>query len=263
MTTVADQVVEALGERGLTAATTKQIAGFLDTPADHVRQRLGPMIRRGELVSPGRGMWVLVPTEFRSWGAPDGIDLIDPWMAMAGRDYYVSWMTAAMYHGAANQSPMVFQVAVSDYLKDRVVGRNRIRFHTKNIQGADRIWKSSPVNAGWWMATPEQTAVDCASDLTAANGISNAVTIIADLDLERGLDPDRLAVLASQHHPVTARRIGWALDTYGESGIDLTPLLRLSSEHPTASRLVPDEPRRGPHDQKWNLVLNTEVFPDL
>ena len=48
---------------GRTSITTGETAELLDIPADQVRVRLHVPSRRGELVSPARGLWIPVPPQ--------------------------------------------------------------------------------------------------------------------------------------------------------------------------------------------------------
>src|SRR5262249_50589946 len=114
--------------RGRSSATTAEMAEILDVAPDLVRVRLHPYVRRGEWVSPARGLWIPVPPEYRLWGAPEGIEIVDRVMRHLGVQYYVGWLSAAALYGAAHHAPQVFQVAVSRHVADRQVGRTNFRF---------------------------------------------------------------------------------------------------------------------------------------
>lgn len=97
-----------------------------------VPQRLASLRKRGRVFSPARGMWVPIPPEYRTWGAPDPMLYIDDMMAHLGAGYLVGWLTAAARHGASHQAPQVFQVATSKPLRDRVFGRSRLQFRVRS-----------------------------------------------------------------------------------------------------------------------------------
>jgi hypothetical protein len=49
-------------------------------------------------------------------------------MAFLSRRCYVALLSAAELHGPAHQAPQVFQVMVDRHVRDRHVGRARLRF---------------------------------------------------------------------------------------------------------------------------------------
>ena len=93
--------------------SSTEAAQFADVPPQHVYPGLQRLRRRGAIFSPARGLYVVVPPEYRSWGVLPGELFIDPMMRALGRNYYVSLLTAAAMHGASHQAPQVFQVMVS------------------------------------------------------------------------------------------------------------------------------------------------------
>ena len=58
--------------------------------------------RRKALLSPRQGFYVVVPTQFASWGAPPPAWYIDSMMRHEGRAYYVGLLKAAELHGASH-----------------------------------------------------------------------------------------------------------------------------------------------------------------
>ena len=74
-------------ERGMVAATTHDVSRLLDIPEHHVRQRMAALRKHGEIVSPARGLWVPIPPEYRSSGAPEPLYYIDALMEHYRVDY--------------------------------------------------------------------------------------------------------------------------------------------------------------------------------
>ena len=119
-------------ENGLVAATTAEIARLLAIPEGHVRQRMATLRSHGEVVSPARGLWVPIPHEYRSWGAPEALYYIDALMEYYKTDYCIGWLSAAELYGASHQAPQVFQVATSRPLRSKNVGRSKLQFVTRD-----------------------------------------------------------------------------------------------------------------------------------
>jgi hypothetical protein len=84
--------------------------------------------KKGRLVVPRRGFYLILRPEDRLLCAPDLARWIDPLMAHLGLDYRVSLLRAAAFHGAARQAAMVFQVISPRQLPLIVIGRHRIEF---------------------------------------------------------------------------------------------------------------------------------------
>lgn len=237
-----------------------EVAQLLDVPEDQVRRRLHAPTRRHEWVTPTRGLWVPVPPEYRTWGAPPGIEIVDRMMRHRGIDYYVGWLSAAALYGAGHQAPQVFQVAVSRQMRDRVVGRTRFVFAQRDI---DRIPTTAhPTSSGAArVSTVAATMLDVADDVERAAGIDNAATVIVELAEHEAFDVAELARLAPRFPAAAGRRVGLLLERYGWGvGRDLDSLRRAVRDAiPSASRLDPTSADRGELDRDWMVRVNAEI----
>lgn len=85
-------------------------------------------------------------------------------------------------------------------------------------------------------------------------------TVLSELE---GLDRAELARLASCRPLAQARRLGWLLDRFMPA-IDTHPLEGLA-RRPTAppTRPEPAAGRGGELDERWALIVNTDVQHDL
>lgn len=247
--------------RGVVALTGRELATALGVPEDQVRRRLHAPARRGEWVMPVRGLWVPVPPEFRTWGAPPGIEIVDEMMRHLDVEYYVGWLTAASLHGAAHQAPQVFQVAVSRPVRDRTVGRTRFEFAQRQVAGVPTV--PHPTRSGTVpVSSAAATMLDIAAAVRRSGGIENAATVIIELaDLE-SFQIAEIVELTPRFPAAAGRRIGWILERFAERE-DLEPLraqVVAASEAP--SRLDPSRPAAGPVDQTWMVHVNRDIEPD-
>ena len=184
--------------RGISAMSTEELAEVIGVPPQQVRQRLQVPSRRGEWVAPGRGLWLPVPPEYRTWGAPPGIEVIQHLAAHLEVDYYVGWLSAAELLGAAHQAPQVFQVAVARQIPDRQVGRTLFQFHHRTRVGlvptVDHVTRSGAA----LVSTVAVTTLDVATDVAVVGGIDNAATVLVELSEHPAFDLG--AVIALAHH---------------------------------------------------------------
>ena len=221
--------------------------------------------RAGLMFSPSRGLYVAIPPEYRTWHAVPALDFIDPMMRANDRQYYVALLSAAELHGAAHQRPQVFQVMVDRLLEDRDFGRVRLRFYSRQRlsdipvvvvnSSADQVRVSSPA----------ATALDLASRPADGGGLSNVATVVHDLVEAAGMSAQDILDAAEAFPNSSLRRLGWVLDL-SDAPLDLDLVAAHLSLKPTArANVLLDArgPRRGPGNNRWGVVVNADVEPDL
>ena len=248
-------LVDWLLAHGRSAVTTTEAAALLGVDPAEVRVRLHR--HRDAFVMPARGLWVVIPPEYREWGAPEGVEVVDLLMRHLHVDYYVGWLSAASLHGAGHHAPQVFQVATSRDVRDRHVGRTAFTFLTRTAAAA-LPHQQRPTRSGTAaVSPPEVTALDLATDIALGGGIDNVATVILGL-AEEGLDLGLVASLADHFPAASVRRLGWILENLGEHRADDLHHGAVSRA-PTPALLNPAGPVRGRTDPRWRLRLNTEV----
>lgn len=258
------EAMDTLLAHGGLAVSTDEAAQLLQLPPEHVRVRMQPLVRNGRVFTPAKGLWVAIPPEYRTWRVLPGAHFIDPMMAHLGRDYYVGWLSAAEMYGAAHQRPQVVQVAVNRHLANRDIERVRLRFiERRHLGELPRVRRNVPTGQVW-VSTPEVTAFDLAADPRHGGGVSNVATVLIELCDEGQLAAQRL-VDATEHFSLAAvRRLGFLLDTIGQS--DLANALHDRAEqrrHFPPDVLAPHNSGAGPVDARWRLRVNADVEPDL
>lgn len=238
--------VTELEER--TGATRNAIYGAVKYATDRKR-----------LFSPARGLYVIVPPEYRSWGVLPATHFIDPMMRHLGVDYYVAFASAAQWWGAAHQAPQEFQVMTDRTVTDRDIERVRLRFHTSTRLDADAVRRVAGPRTMVKVATPDLCAVDLVSRQRVAGGLSNVATILAELP---DLDGGRIAALAAKRSRSEARRLGWLLELV-RPDLDLTSLHEFAEPgHGQPTLLASEGTRRGEHAMRWWVIVNATVEVD-
>jgi len=247
---------------GITHLTAREVAEMLDVPEAQVRTRLRVPAQRGEWVSPMHGLWIPVPPEYRTWGAPPGIEIAAAMMAHTDAQYYVGWLAAAELHGAAHQAPQVFQVATSKDLRGRQVGRTRFEFFTRSAVARLPIEQRAVRTGVVRVSTVHTTMLDVAADVRMAAGMDNAATVIVELAEQDSFDTGTLVEVAREYPAAVLQRIGWLLERFGD--VALGPIEEAVRERRGGqARLDPTRGKAGSLDDRWNIRLNTTVEPDL
>lgn len=239
--------------------TTAEAARLMGRKAKAAHPRLAELEGADKLFSPAKGLYVVVPPEYRSWEAVPADWFIDPMMSHLNRCYYVAFLSAATRHGAAHQAPQRFQVVVNRPVADREFGRIRLHFvKSGETELADRKRMNSHTGS-YIVSTPEMTAVDLAWRPREGGGMSNVATVLEDIG---SLSGERLGRLATIRGRSTARRLGWLMERF-RPDVDAFWLQQVARPaEGAAALLVPGGRPRGPVDPGWALRLNGDVEPD-
>lgn len=245
--------------------TTIEAAEVLGIPVEHVSPTLARWRRNGHLFSPTKGAYVPIPPEYRSWGAVPAVQFIDPLMAHLGHPYYVGLLSAAELLGFAHQRPQVFQVITPARLRGRSFGRVHLAFVTvADLASRSTATRNTPTGIVR-VSTPEVTLLDLVSMPDRGGGLSNVATIAGEMLEEGGLDASALAEAAEPYPGAVVQRTGWLLDRAGEA-VGVAPALdelnAVARRRATPSLLLASGPR-GIVDDRWNVIVNAEIEPDL
>ena len=259
----ATDVVSWLLSRGICAVTTEELAVMLCIPEDHVRQRMAPIIKRNEIITPARGLWVPVPYEYRLWGAPEAIYYIDHMMSYLETDYYIGWLSAADILGASHHAPQVFQVATSRAVENRDIGRSRLQFFERSNVGALPVFQHKTQTGFVNVSTRAATMLSVAHDISLASGSDNAANIIIELS---ETEDDIISDIAScaSLFPITAlRRLGWILESFTDIN-NLEQLSEISRKSEVKlSKLSMYNSYSNKINSRWSLDINERIEPDI
>ncbi len=254
------ELPDALIAQGRHAASTEELLELTGLDRASLHAGLHRLRQNGSIISPARGLYAVVPAQYRSWGAPPADWFIDDMMKHLGRRYYIALLTAASMHGAAHQAPQVFQVITDKDIPDRTLGRNRLRFYTSHyLPDAETERRNGP--SGYLqLATRETTAVDLIQNPLKSGGLNNVATVLIELGK---LDGRALARIATPRGKAVARRLGWMLEHH-RPDVNLERLRAVAQpQQGKPTSLSASGPAPGPLDLTWGLRINLEVEPDL
>ncbi len=250
---------DALISEGRYTTTTEEIVARIGASPDAVRHGLARLRSQGRIFTPARSFHVMVPSEYRSWGATPAPWFIDAMMRHLGRAYHVALLSAAAHHGASHQAVQVFQVIADRPLENREFGRVRLRFYRSSLLPWTPVETVNTPTGTMAVSSREGTVVDLVERPRESGGLSNVATILGEIG---GLSGSSLAELSSTRTRPLARIIGWMLSRFGDD-VDLGPLLQLAM--PDEGRpclLVAGGPTRGDVDHDWGVRVNAAVEPD-
>ncbi|MCL2615484.1 MAG: type IV toxin-antitoxin system AbiEi family antitoxin [Dehalococcoidia bacterium] len=257
------EVVSWLLSHGINAATNEELSALLGVSQKQMPQRLAPLLKRNEIISPCRGFWLPIPFEYRQWGAPEAIYYIDKMMRFLEMDYYVGWMSAASILGAKHHAVQVFQVATERPIRNRVIGRSDFRFFQRSNVGLLPSFRYKTQTGSANVSTRAATMLSVTNDLRIVAGLENAANIIIELsDTE---EPFINEVATCSHlFPISAlRRLGWIIENFTDTrGLDVLASISQESDA-KISKLSSYKTYSDQIDKRWSLDVNERVEPDV
>jgi predicted transcriptional regulator of viral defense system len=258
------ELADWLLARGRHWVTTSEAAALLEIPEAHVSPTLARWQQQGRLFSPTKGLYVLIPAEFRLWGAVPAAHFIDPLMRHLGHPYYVCRLSAAEVHGYAHQRPQVFQVMTTARLRDRTFGRVGIEFSISRHAGERPAVEVNTPTGTMRVSTPETTVLDLVARPSESGALSNVATIIGEMLDDGALDIAQLSTVAMGYPTSVVQRTGWLIDFmagYMGVGADTDTLHELANPN-RAVLLDPSGTRDGPTDERWDVIVNEDIQPE-
>lgn len=253
-------LVELLQSQGRLTFTRSEALAFLRVSPDALKLAAHRLARRGALVSPRRGFFVIVPPAYRSMGAPPAAWFVDDLMRFHEQPYYVGLLSAAAIHGAAHHAAQEFHVVTSLPLRPVEVGRSIIRFFVRHDVEEVPVVQVKTETGQMRVSSPEATAMDLVRYPHAA-GAEGVPTLLAGL--VPMLRAGELARVAAKNEPRHVQRLGALLDRVGgkEKTRGLARLVaRLDvAEVPLRADQPFDDARL---DRRWRVRMNDVVEVD-
>jgi len=223
-----------------------------------VKQALNRLQRKGEVASPARGFYAIVPPEYRGLGCLPADQFIPALMAHVGMSYYCGLQSAAQYHGAAHHRPQAFQVMLEKARRPIHCGKVRVVFHVRKRMTEMPVQHINTPRGTIAVSTPDVTAFDLVGYESKIGGLDAVATIL--VELAEKLDPQKLADIASLMPLPWAQRLGYLLEFIGEApkAVLLKRYVQTNANEVTA--LEPSSSRSDRlRDEAWRLIINAEL----
>jgi predicted transcriptional regulator of viral defense system len=225
--------------------------------------------RKGDIVSPAKNLYVIIPPEYQSIGCLPADELVPLLMKHWNLNYYVCLLSAALYHGASHQKPQVFQIMTEKQLKSLECGKIRIDFIYKKSISDFPIQKITVKTGYLNIASPELTAMDLLLYLHKAGGLNHVASVLSEL-IDNIVPEKMLVLLQSSKEKAWMQRLGYILERIDpmetEKRDRLVDLLYgfLKAQPlnciPLASELPVGDGRK---NDKWKIIENTTIESDI
>lgn len=177
-----------------------------------------------------------------------------------GLVYYAALLTAAELHGAAHQRPQSFQVMLARNRRPILCGAVRVTFTARHdLERTPVVLRNTPRGV-LRVASAEASAIELVGYADACGGLDNVATVLRELPL----DAERLRAVAESCPLFWVQRLGYLLELVERSTLAEVLLPRVHAQARAPAPLVRAAATAGaPRNQRWRLILNTEVEPDL
>ena len=214
------------------------------------------------IADPYRGFHVVLLPQYRELGCLPAEQFVPELMAHLQEPYYACLLSAAAFHGAAHQAPMVFQVMVRRTRRGLAGGSVRVAFIGRADMEATPVVERNTATGRLRIATPEATALELVGYAQHCGYLDNVATVLAEL--AEILDGPRLVQEARRCPLAWVQRLGYLLGLVAAHDLaeQLEGTLVERQAFPVA--LAPWKDTVGAvRDARWKVALNVEVEPDL
>jgi predicted transcriptional regulator of viral defense system len=254
--------VDRLQSEGRYTFTCDEAMNVLHVSRVSLKKSILRLVQKKRLVVPKRGFYVIIPLEYRAAEAPPPSWFVDDLMHYLNKPYYVGGLSAAAIHGASHQQPQEFQIVTPLALRPIIAGRMRFKFFGKTYHAQTPIIEIKTETGKMRVSTPEATALDLLRYVSSAGGLSNVVTVLAELS-ER-IDPKQLADVAAIDEEFSyAQRLGFLLDLVGAEQSATHLIKFIEKKSPRNTPLQPGRPIKGCSvDRRWHVVINEQLEMD-
>ena len=254
----ARDILADLAANGRYHFTTAELRSALGASAAAARLALSRLARKGQVASPARGFYVIVPPEYRRLGCLPPDQFIPALMEHRKRPYYAALLSAAQYHGAAHHRPQEFQVALAGNRRPISCGTVRVSFIARRRIVEVPVQNFNTPRGPILVSTVEGTAVDLVGYGHRGGGLDQIATVLSELAEQ--IDPHRLVTAAAVAPIPWAQRLGYLLERVGAA--DKAALLKAHVQQKAYGTipLLPAAPYDGsPRADDWHLRVNAEV----
>ncbi|MDR1974828.1 MAG: type IV toxin-antitoxin system AbiEi family antitoxin [Bacteroidales bacterium] len=228
-----------------------------------INQGLYRLTQKNRIKKIREGFYVVLPPHYQQLGLLPMYSYIDHLMKSLGKSYYVGLLTAAELHGAAHQKPMV-EFVITSYPAPRSIINKKMKLSfvsKKELLAEGIIQKKS--EAGYFnVSSPELTAFDLLDQIRRF-GLNHITTILQELhEVMKVSALKKIAIL--NNNMANIQRLGYILENFTKNQRLADVLYEiLEKQKLSVTGLSPLKGRKGAIDKKWQIIINTEIDPDL
>lgn len=218
------------------------------------------------IITPTKGFYVIIPTEYALTGIVDPTFFIDQMMKFLKRDYYIGLLNAAEFYGAAHQRPQTFTI-MNTYPEIRSGERSNIRFvfiSRKRIESKFIVRHKSRLGT-INVSSAELTAIDLVANEDKVGGLNRVCSVLHDLVDTTDWDLVDDSIYSIYPIPVY-QRLGYILESILEEKEQSDKIYTALKRTGKRIRTIPFKNGKTIEscfsDNRWNVIENQEIDID-
>lgn len=264
------EYLEKLRMSGRMYFTFDGIVQELQISENAARSGIYRLKKQKKLISPLKGLYIIVPPEHRPHGSIPAEAVVPIIMNHLNAEYYVALLSAAAFYGAAHQKIFKFQIITNTRITHPLeFGQIKIEaIRKKSLLGMPT--KNFAVSTGYLkVATPELVAIDLLNYPHRAGGLNHIATVLSEL--VENIDVNKLIALAQfMNCEYQLQRLGYILEKIDVMDDDqkskvvdqLVQFLegKMQRYFPLTSEIAKTGYSRC---KKWKIIENTNIEADI
>jgi predicted transcriptional regulator of viral defense system len=251
------------GRHGFSLAELKKV--YPEHSDVAIKYSLLRLSKKKKILSIVKGYYIIISPQYLSRGILPPDLFIDSLMKYLNRPYYIGLLNAATYYGAAHQQPQEFFV-FTRFPVMRPIQKKGIKINyisKKSID--DSLLEQKKTETGYLkVSKPILTAFDLVQFENRIGGLSRASTVLSELVEE--IKPESInSQIISQMQVSSIQRLGFIIE-YVLQNESLAKALYNDADRNKFYRIPLKSalPVKGyPYNEKWKIVINTEIETDL
>lgn len=264
---VSDWIESVLSKGKIAFSSTQVQEAFPELSDVAIKRSLDRLSKKQKIVSIYRGYYLIIPPQYASKGMLPPALFIDGFMKHLERPYYVGLLNAAAYHGSAHQQPQEFFVVTSSPALRATVRKGvKINYLSKKSVN-EKLIESRKIESGYLkISNPALTAIDLVQFEKRSGGLNRVGTVLNEL--AEAIKPEMFSsVLLNEASTYSIQRLGYLLENPLNQKELATALYEESKKEGLSFYRVPLKASANdkgfPADEKWKVIVNTEIETDF
>jgi predicted transcriptional regulator of viral defense system len=231
-----------------------------------LKRSLTRLTGKGKICSVWKGFYVIVPVEYQSKGIIPEAFFIDRLMKFLKRDYYVSLLNAAAFHGASHQQSQEFTVVTTPpSLRSMQKKGIKINFNSKTRIPEQFLEQRKTPTGYITISSPELTATDLIQFEKEIGGLNRSATVLNEL--AESCDFKKITAQFVEYVPLPIiQRLGYLLDEILDCREHAEDLFLTVKQFGFSFRRTPLKNKKNitgcETNRKWNIIINEQIEID-
>ena len=254
-----------LQSQGIYSFSRKELIETFKISNEALAMSINRLAKKRKIAIVRKEFYVIIPPEYLERRILPPALFIDDLMRFLKRDYYVSLLSAAIYHGGTHQQPQEFYVSTPyPYMKETRANGIVIHYIPKKKLIQPGIEKQKTDTGYINISCPELTAIDLVQNCNKIGGLERAAYLLNEM--AENTSPARLKKIAEKAPNMSAlQRLGYIYDKVlhiKKLSDTIKKILSrknsgyvvLSSKHPIIKDNI---------DPDWKIMVNTNIEIEL